>query len=249
MHMNFFTAVPLFFPFYDNLYIPWLADIFIFLIYASIFEIVHTCVSIQNNNAHKVFSWQPQILYIFKPYLFLHIYDLFSIPCLAVMFVLFNFTYFILFYFFCKGLCSFTAIHRHFTLKLHTCVYVQNTSAHKAFSWQPQIFFISMPYFFLHTYGPLIIPSFVVIVTHNHSRPPHPQKSGYHPKSVLSRHYIFQEWKLPKITDFKTTTPQGERKMCKISPSKTTTSIWIENWQKAVLSGPPNPSKVEIVII
>ena len=37
-------------------------------------------------NVHEVLSWQPQILHISRPYLFPHIYDPFSIPCLAVIF-------------------------------------------------------------------------------------------------------------------------------------------------------------------
>ena len=45
-------------------------------------EIAHKCVSVQNTNAHEVLR-QPEIFYISKPYLFLHTYDLSSIPHLA----------------------------------------------------------------------------------------------------------------------------------------------------------------------
>ena len=40
-------------------------------------------------------KWQPEIFYIYKPYLFLHIYNPLTIPCLAIIFVL------------CKCLSSF----------------------------------------------------------------------------------------------------------------------------------------------
>ena len=53
------------------------------------FEIVHTCVYNQNNEAHEALSWQHQIFDICKLYLFPHIYDPFSIPCLAVIYLLF----------------------------------------------------------------------------------------------------------------------------------------------------------------
>ena len=37
-------------------------------------------------DTHEDLSWQPQIFYICKPYLFLDIYDPWSIPSLAVLF-------------------------------------------------------------------------------------------------------------------------------------------------------------------
>ena len=39
------------------------------------FEMVEPCVHIESINAHDVVSSQPQIFYIYYPYLFLHIYD------------------------------------------------------------------------------------------------------------------------------------------------------------------------------
>ena len=37
----------------------------------------------------------------------------------------------------------FTAIHKHFALKLNTHVYnIQNTNAYEVLSWQPHIFYI-----------------------------------------------------------------------------------------------------------
>ena len=59
--------------------------IYFFLFMPISFEILHTCVYIQNTNAHEVFRWQCQIFYISKPYLFFHIYDPLNIPCLAVI--------------------------------------------------------------------------------------------------------------------------------------------------------------------
>ena len=52
-------------------------------------------------NAHEVFGWQPQIFYIFKPYLLFHMYDPLSIPYLAYE--------------------VFTAIYKNFTFGSHTC--------------------------------------------------------------------------------------------------------------------------------
>ena len=56
---------------------------FVFCIYANNFEKLYTHIY----NAHEVLSWEPQILYICKPYFFFHIYDPLSIPCLAVIFL------------------------------------------------------------------------------------------------------------------------------------------------------------------
>ena len=39
-------------------------------------------------NAQHVLSWEPQLFYICRPHLFFHIYDPWSIPCLALKFVL-----------------------------------------------------------------------------------------------------------------------------------------------------------------
>ena len=58
---------------------------------------------------------EPQIFYICKPYLFLHIYDPFSIPHLQSC--LFGFI-------FANTNEVFTAIHKLFTLKLYTQLYV-----------------------------------------------------------------------------------------------------------------------------
>ena len=58
-------------------------------------KIVHTCAYIQNTTAHDVFSWEPKIFDIYKPYLFLHIYDPFSNPYLAViLFFFYAYEYF-----------------------------------------------------------------------------------------------------------------------------------------------------------
>ena len=57
------------------------------------FEIVCTYVS-KNTTVHEVLSWQPQIFYICKQYLYLHIYDPPCMPCLAVTCFLQNAWYF-----------------------------------------------------------------------------------------------------------------------------------------------------------
>ena len=121
------------------------------------------CIYTKNiGNASEVLSWQPQIFYIYKPYLFFQIYDPLSIPCLAVIFV-------VLFY---KSILCFAALHKHSHLAaivifshpwpfmdslfgshitfslfmpkcfkiIHICVYIQKTKVHKVLSWQPQIF-------------------------------------------------------------------------------------------------------------
>ena len=54
------------------------------------FESVQAWVHIQNASAHEVLSWQPKVFYICTPYLSFHIYDPFSIPCLAIIFALKN---------------------------------------------------------------------------------------------------------------------------------------------------------------
>ena len=53
-----------------------------------------------------------------NPYLFLHIYDFFSFPCLEVTFV------------FCQCLWSFYSNHKHFNLKLYTCLSIHGNNAH-----------------------------------------------------------------------------------------------------------------------
>ena len=58
-------------------------------------------------NAHEALSSQPQIVYISRPCLFLHIYDPFSSPCLAVYLL------------FAKACEVFTAIHKHVKFGSH----------------------------------------------------------------------------------------------------------------------------------
>ena len=56
-----------------NVFLVW--QIFIFLYLCQwLLEIVLTCVSLQNTNAHKI-MWQLQIFYIWQPYLFFPIND------------------------------------------------------------------------------------------------------------------------------------------------------------------------------
>ena len=77
----------LFFLIYDQLYSVCLADIFLFpLIIPITFEIVHTCVSLQNTNGHEVLS-DSHKYYTFKPYWSFHDYEPFSIHSLAVIIV------------------------------------------------------------------------------------------------------------------------------------------------------------------
>ena len=63
-------------------------------------------------NAYEVLCWQPQIFYICKPYFFFHMYDPFSIPCLAVKF---NFLQ--------VPMNFHTVIHEHFTFGSHITSY------------------------------------------------------------------------------------------------------------------------------
>ena len=78
------------------------------------FEIVLTCVYIQNINTHDLLlSWLPQIFYICKLYLYLHFYDVLCFPSFRSTFL-------------CKCLwCFYT--HKHFILKLNTYVYICKT--------------------------------------------------------------------------------------------------------------------------
>ena len=56
--------------------------------------------------------WQPQIFYICKLYLFFHMYDPFSIPCLAATVV------------FCKcPICSLTSMTTYWFLNWQTCFF------------------------------------------------------------------------------------------------------------------------------
>ena len=63
------------------------------------FEIVHIYIYIYiyiyalNTNVYEVLSWHPLIVYIWQPYLFLHIYDHLWIPCLAGLADVFLFPY------------------------------------------------------------------------------------------------------------------------------------------------------------
>ena len=63
-----------------------LADIFLFPYLYQYLLKLHTGVYTQYGNALEVLSKQCEIFYICKPYLFFHIYDPLSIPCLAVTF-------------------------------------------------------------------------------------------------------------------------------------------------------------------
>ena len=148
-------------------------------------------------NSHELSTWQPQIFYICKPYLFFHFYDPLWIPCLADIFLfpslwrtfwncIHVYIYKIvisvtlttsIFYmgkpclflhvhdplvfhvwepFFANAYEVFTALHKHFTLKLYTFVYIQNTNAHKVQIGQVQIFYICKSYLFLHISDPLV---------------------------------------------------------------------------------------------
>ena len=71
------------------------------------FEIVYTCVYIQNTNAHEMLNWEPKILYISKPYL----YFTSMIPLV--------FDVWQLYLFFANAHDIFTAIHKHFTFDNH----------------------------------------------------------------------------------------------------------------------------------
>ena len=92
-----------------------------------------------------------------KPYFFFQIYVPFFIPCLVVFFFFF-------FFFFANAYDIFTAIHKHFTMKLYTHVsYIQNINAHEVLSWQSKIFHISRSYLFLNIYDHFSIPCLAVI--------------------------------------------------------------------------------------
>ena len=62
-------------------------------------------------NAYDVLSWQSQIFYICKPYLFFHIYDPLSILCLALILVSVN------------VYDGFTEIHKDFIFGSHICCF------------------------------------------------------------------------------------------------------------------------------
>ena len=95
-----------------------------FLIYVNIFWNCKHIVYIQNTNAHKMLNWQPQILYTSKPYLFLHIYNPFSITFLSHI-CSFISTIPLVFHVWKSYLCFayaydiFTVIHKHFTIGSH----------------------------------------------------------------------------------------------------------------------------------
>ena len=73
---------------YDKLCIPCLADLFLFLIYANTFEIVHTYVCVQSTNAHEMLSDSLKYLTFGRHIFFLHTYNLSNILQLSVIFVL-----------------------------------------------------------------------------------------------------------------------------------------------------------------
>ena len=86
---EFFTAIHKYFTFGNHtlsftfmttyvIFVWQTYSIFIFM--PVTFEFVHTCVSIQNTNAHEVLSDRPHVF-------ILHIYEPSSIPCLAIIFV------------------------------------------------------------------------------------------------------------------------------------------------------------------
>ena len=89
---------------------------FFFLIYAISFKIAHVSVCIQNSNTDEVLSWLLQIFYIWKPYLFLQIYDIFNIPYLAVIF-----SFFFFFFENKNAYKIYTTIDKCFTYGSHIC--------------------------------------------------------------------------------------------------------------------------------
>ena len=127
------------------------------------FTLDHHFCTLHTNvyNAHKVLSWQSQIIYICKPYLFFHIYDPLHIPCLAVILVFFQIIFikvvlhFITFHFWepylffhiydnlwinCFVDHLFFLFYANIFLIVHTWVYIQNTNAHEVLSLQLQYF-------------------------------------------------------------------------------------------------------------
>ena len=97
----------------------------IFCVYANNFgNCTHLCIMPMKCYVDSLKSFT-----FLKPYLLFHIYYPFSNPWLAVIFV------------FCKCLWSldYNLLPLYFEI-MHTCVYIQNTNAHEAFSWWPQIF-------------------------------------------------------------------------------------------------------------
>ena len=102
----------LFFIINDHLCIPCLADIFSFMYLWQYLQqlYIYAC------NANEVLSWQSQIFYICKLYLFFYIYDPFlHIPSLAAIFV------------FCKCHWVFTTIYNDSTLCNHICSFTSMT--------------------------------------------------------------------------------------------------------------------------
>ena len=112
-------------------------------------------------NAHEVLSWQSQIFYICKTYIFFHIYDPWHIPCLPVIFVFYK----CLWSFYCNSYKHFTCVcntclstsmityrllvlqiyfltHANIFWNVHTCVYIPNTNVHKVLSSQQWYFTI-----------------------------------------------------------------------------------------------------------
>ena len=73
---------------------------------------------------------KPQIFYICRSYLFIHTYNLLNISNLADLICMTSFWI------------------------VHTSVYLQKTNTYKVLSRQPQTFYISKPYSFLHIYDP-----------------------------------------------------------------------------------------------
>ena len=91
--------------------------------------------------------------YICKPYLLFHIYDPLSTTFLAVLFGI------------CKCLWTKTAIHKHFTLKLCSHVFIcKILMPMKCSVGQLQIFHTCEPYLFFHTHDPLICPNLAVLL-------------------------------------------------------------------------------------
>ena len=93
------------------------------------FEIIGTCVSIQNINVHEVLSDSHKYFKLASYIFFIHIYDPLSIPCLAVIFIFAN-SYEVL-----------PAIHKYFTFHSYSCSF-PCIKTHVFLLWQTYFFFL-----------------------------------------------------------------------------------------------------------
>ena len=109
------------------------------------FEIVYTCVYIENTKDHEVLIWQPQIIYIYVLFCsFTAMIPLVFHICQSHLFS-------------ANAYEAFTAIHKYFTLKFYTCIYIGQILMCMKLS-QSQLFYICKPYLFCNIYGPFSIP-------------------------------------------------------------------------------------------